>query len=89
MYKTLNHDLAKHALKNHHIKVELGLIQDSMTVKTIRKIWDPYIILKITDLIQLLAKSLSFEHATKVLKDDELSADIIRIIELLTSCYPL
>lgn len=74
--------LVEKALGTHHLKAELDLIQGNMTVKTTRKTFDPFIILKARDLIKLLSRSVPFEQSVKVL-EDEISCDIIKIKNLV------
>lgn len=69
-------------LKTHGIACELNLINGSMTVKTTRKTWDPYVILKARDFIKLLARSVPMQNAAKVLEDG-VTCDIIKIGNIL------
>ena len=72
------------ALKAHGIGCELNLVEGSMTVRTTRKTFDPYIIIKARDLIKLLARSVPLQNALRVLEDGVM-CDIIKIGNILRS----
>lgn len=74
----------KKVLAEHEIIAELNLVEGSMTVKTTRRTWDPYIIIKARDLIKLLARSVPLTQAQKVLEDD-INCDIVKIGGLVRS----
>nr|QBH74094.1 hiv-1 rev binding protein [Brunneria borealis] len=74
--------LVKNSLDEHGIKAELDVVEGSMTVRTTRRTWDPYIIIKARDMIKLLSRSVPYEQAVRVLQDD-IGSDIIKIGSLV------
>lgn len=75
--------LVQKNLAEYWIKAELDLVEGSMLVKTTRKTWDPYIIIKARDMIKLMARSVPYEQAKRVLEDD-IGCDIIKIGNLVS-----
>lgn len=69
-------------LETHGVACILDLINGSMAVRTTRKTYDPYIILKARDLIKLLARGVPSGQAIKIL-DDGVACDIIKIDSLV------
>ncbi|CAE7681560.1 KRR1 [Symbiodinium sp. CCMP2592] len=71
-------------LAEHELAADLNLVEGSMTVRTTKKTWDPYIIIKARDMIKLLARSVPLPQAQKIL-DDEVYCDILKIGGLVRS----
>lgn len=74
--------LVQSSLEEHGIKADLDVVEGSMTVRTTRRTWDPYIIVKARDMIKLLSRSVPYEQAIRVLQD-EVGSDIIKIGSLV------
>ncbi|KAK1220248.1 ribosomal RNA assembly protein krr1 [Marasmius sp. AFHP31] len=70
------------ALETHGVACTLDLVNGSMSVRTTRKTYDPYIILKARDMIKLLARGVAVQQAVKILEDN-ISCDIIKIGNLV------
>ncbi|XP_074594592.1 KRR1 small subunit processome component homolog [Brevipalpus obovatus] len=76
------HPLLVKALEEYGVKCDLDLMEGSITVSTTKKTWDPYIILKARDMVKLIARGVSFEHAIKVIQDG-VASEIIKIGRLV------
>lgn len=60
------------------VKFELDLMKGSMTVRTTKKTWDPYSIIKARDVIKLISRSVPYQQALRVMEDNSTS-DVIKI----------
>ena len=70
------------ALDAHGVACTLDLVHGSMSVRTTRKTFDPYVILKARDMIKLLARGVAITQAVKIL-EDSMACDIIKIGNLI------
>ena len=71
--------LVKKEMSRFKIVAELDLIEGSMSVKTTRQTWDPYSIIRARDFIKLLSRSVPYQQAVKILQDDNMFCDIIKV----------
>lgn len=76
--------LVQKALSEYLLRAELDLVEGSMTVATTRKTWDPYSIIKARDMIKLLARSVPYEQAVKILEDEN-ACEIIKIGDMVSN----
>lgn len=74
--------LVQKSLSAFGIKADLDLIEGSMSVKTTKKTWDPYVIIKARDAIKLLSRSVPYEVCLKLL-DENIYCDLIKIKNLV------
>lgn len=70
--------LIKNALEKEGIKAAIDLAKGSISVSTTKKTYDPFIIIKARDMCKLIARSVPYEQAVRVL-EDEISCDVIKI----------
>ncbi len=70
------------SFRHKGIACTLDLVHGSMSVRTTRKTYDPYIILKARDMIKLLARGVAVNQAIKIM-DDGVACDIIKIGNLV------
>lgn len=61
------------------IEAHLDAVEGSMSVNTTRQTWDPYGIIRARDLIKLIARSVPYQQAVKILTDNKMFAEIIKI----------
>ena len=62
--------LVKKRLMEFGIKFELNLLEGSMSVRTTKKTFDPYAVIKARDVIKLISRSVPYQHALRVMEDD-------------------
>ena len=74
--------LIKKALEKEGIKADLDLAKGSISVSTTKKTYDPFMIIKARDMCKLIARSVPYEQAVRVL-EDEVSCDVIKIGNLV------
>eukprot|EP01107_Rhizomastix_libera_P001917 TRINITY_DN13357_c8_g1_i1.p1 TRINITY_DN13357_c8_g1~~TRINITY_DN13357_c8_g1_i1.p1 ORF type:complete len:403 (-),score=159.16 TRINITY_DN13357_c8_g1_i1:39-1247(-) len=76
--------LVTRSLEGTGVACTLNMVEGSMSVKTTRKTFDPYAIIKARDLIKLLSRGVPAPQALKILEDD-VWCDIIKIGNSVTN----
>ena len=54
----------------------MDALEGSMAVKTTRRTWDPYIVLKARDFIKLLARSVPIEQGSNMPEGEEGGSEV-------------
>lgn len=67
------------------IRAQLDLMEGSVTVTTTKLMKDPYAIIKARDVVKLICRGVPYQQAIKMLSDDNISSDIIKIGRLVTN----
>jgi ribosomal RNA assembly protein len=75
--------LTNNFLTNHGIKAALDVMEGSITVTTTRKMSDAYAIIKARDIVKLICRGVPYPQAIKLLDDDNVACDIIKIGRLV------
>ena len=65
------------------IKAQLDVMEGSVTVATTKETKDPYSIIKARDCVKLICRGVPYPQAIKILNDDEIASDIIKIGRLV------
>jgi ribosomal RNA assembly protein len=67
-------------MNNHTLDVDIHLVEGFMEINTTKETFDPFIIIKGRDCLTLIARSVPFEQAIKVMRDeifiDTIKADL-------------
>lgn len=71
-------NVVSRTLEKYGVTAVLDLVEGSMTVKTTRKTFDPAAILNARDFIKLLARSVPFPQAIKIMEEG-VASDVIKI----------
>lgn len=75
--------LITRSLDKLNVGCTLDLVSGTMSVRTTRKTFDPAAILKARDLIKLLSRSVPAPQAVKILGDEDIACDVIKIRNLV------
>lgn len=70
--------IIKRRLMEAGVKFELNLQEGSMTVRTTKKTFDPYAIIKARDVIKLISRSVPYQQALRVMEDN-ITSEVIKI----------
>jgi ribosomal RNA assembly protein len=70
--------IIKRRLMEAGVKFELNLQEGSMTVRTTKKTFDPYSIIKSRDVIKLISRSVPYQQALRVMEDN-ITSEVIKI----------
>lgn len=70
-------------ISEHGIKAQLDLLEGSVTVTTTKAMKDPFAIIRARDVVKLICRGVPYPQAIKILNDDNVSCDIIKIGRLV------